>query len=105
MRLCIGLSLTRAQSPTDFIRLWAHEYLRVYRDRLVNNEDRAWFDQLIKGLVPKYFKMDWSEVVEVGMSHLIYGDFMVPNADNKLYNEIKDTTKMVATVRASPRQL
>ena len=57
----------------------------------------------LAGLVPG--ETTAGEVVEVGMSHLVYGDFMVPNADNKLYNEIKDTTKMVATVRTSPRQL
>ena len=63
-------------TPPDLIRLWAHENLRVFRDRLVNNEDRSWFDQLIRGLVPKHFQLKWEEAVTVEMSHLLYGDFI-----------------------------
>jgi len=96
----------------DLIRLWVHENLRVFRDRLISEADRTWFDKTMRTLVPTYFKGDafskadtngdgclqWEEVVHVELSHLIYGDFMDPNADPKLYTEITDTDKMVSVV-------
>jgi len=98
--------------PADLIRLWVHENLRVFRDRLVNNDDREWFDGQLRVLIPKYFNgdvfakadangngcLEWEEVVHCEMAHLIYGDFMDPAADPKLYSEITDTVKMVAVV-------
>jgi len=86
--------------PADFCRIWAHENLRVFRDRLVNDDDRAWFDGVLKGLVPEVLGNDvsWDDVVKVEMSHLLYGDFMVPGAETRIYGEITDTSKMVAVV-------
>ena len=34
-------------------RLWAHETLRVFHDRLVSDDDRSWFQNLLKvGMTP-----------------------------------------------------
>ena len=35
------------------VRLWAHESMRVFHDRLINDDDRAWFCDLIKQVVDK----------------------------------------------------
>ena len=47
--------------------------------------------------MPKFFSLEWTDVVKVDVAHLVYGDFMVPGADPKLYSEITDTNKMVRT--------
>jgi dynein heavy chain len=94
----LSANTKQMSEKADLIRLWAHENLRVFRDRLVNNDDRQWFDGQLKALVPKCLGVPWDEVVTVETTHLIYSDFMVPNADPKLYSEIKDTEKMVSTV-------
>ena len=41
----IGVPLEDTRKLT---RLWAHETLRVFHDRLVSDEDRTWFQSLLK---------------------------------------------------------
>ena len=41
----IGVPLEETRKLT---RLWAHETLRVFHDRLVSDEDRTWFQSLLK---------------------------------------------------------
>merc|ERR1719262_817239 len=31
----------------SLLRLWTHEMCRQFRDRLINNDDRTWFNKLI----------------------------------------------------------
>jgi dynein heavy chain 1 len=39
----------------DVVRLWAHEALRLFHDRLVHEEERKWTDELVDELARKYF--------------------------------------------------
>eukprot|EP00741_Cyanophora_paradoxa_P002452 tig00000076_g2377.t1 len=82
----------KVAEPQDLVRLWCHESLRVFSDRLVNNEDRDWFRNLLKGQMRKHFSMEWDDVVTT--ERLIYGDFLVPGADPKVYTEISDLHKL-----------
>ena len=66
------------------------------RDRLVDNDDREWFDGQLKASCPHFGSVGRGGHCEV--AHLIYGDFMVPGADPKLYSEVTDTAKMVGVV-------
>ena len=34
-------------TPEQLVRLWAHEALRLFQDRLVTEEERQWTDELI----------------------------------------------------------
>eukprot|EP00439_Symbiodinium_sp_Y106_P068404 s1229_g11.t1 len=46
-----GICLCSKESlptPDDFIRCWVHECQRVFQDRLVNDEDNAWFNELLQ---------------------------------------------------------
>lgn len=45
-----------------FTRLWAHEVLRVFHDRLVSDEDRAWFCNLLKAQVDKHLGLKFANV-------------------------------------------
>ena len=47
---------------SELVRLWAHENLRIYSDRLINDEDRAWFSDKLQDLVPKYFRMEFNKL-------------------------------------------
>jgi hypothetical protein len=77
------------------IRLWTHEALRVFHDRLTDDQDRVWLGKLLCEMLEAHFKETGSKVfgmgrvtsdsLVVGMRGLLFGDFMVPGADPKLY--------------------
>ena len=74
------------------IRLWAHENTRIFRDRLTDEHDRLWFDKLIKETVQTVFKKNMDALVTT--DRIIFGDYMVPGADPKLYIEINDQKQL-----------
>ena len=37
--------------PEQLVRLWAHELLRVFHDRLVDDNDRSWISDMIQNKV------------------------------------------------------
>lgn len=91
------------------VRLWTHEVLRVFYDRLVNEEDRLWSGETIVDLVDKHFKERLTRVLEIesvepeplllGMRKLIFGDFMIAGADPKIYTQIADQNHMLSVVQ------
>ena len=36
------------KGPDDLLKLWVHECLSVFSDRLINDEDRSWFQVTLK---------------------------------------------------------
>jgi dynein heavy chain 1, cytosolic len=46
----------------ELIRIWAHEGLRLFRDRLVNDEERTWTDQCIDNVAMKQFPKNGANV-------------------------------------------
>ncbi|EAS04067.1 axonemal dynein heavy chain (macronuclear) [Tetrahymena thermophila SB210] len=77
------------QADQDFIKLWAHECMRVFQDRLINNQDQAVFEGILKQIISKNFKRDWDQLIEV--QPLLWASF-VPT----LYPE-GDTSKRQLT--------
>ncbi|CAM9135038.1 unnamed protein product, partial [Choristocarpus tenellus] len=73
----------------QFIRLWAHECLRVFYDRLVDDRDRAWFKQMLAEKVKTYFNMDYNGSIRGVNEVLVYGNFSDPKG-GKVYQEIED---------------
>ena len=43
-------------NENDFVKLWAHECSRIFKDRLISLDDQAFFDKLLKDLVKTNFK-------------------------------------------------
>lgn len=75
----------------SLLKLWYHECCRVFQDRLVNNEDRSWFETMVRSKMSD-FSVDPKEVLS--NDSILYGDFMNPNADPKIYEEINDISKV-----------
>ena len=70
----------------SLIRLWCHEGARVFRDRLVNELDRTWFDNAT--LQQLHSTLDVKSWVIKDFSSTLYGDFM--DSTDKEYREMKD---------------
>ncbi|KAJ3159379.1 Dynein heavy chain 1, axonemal [Geranomyces michiganensis] len=77
----------------DIVRLWVHECLRVFQDRLVDTADKNWFLGLVKTSMTNHVGMLYADVVT--SEPLLYGDYMTPGADPKVYTEIKDMKRLV----------
>jgi len=95
----------------NLVRLWMHEMMRVFCDRLINEEDRIWFLGHCEKMVTKHFNakiveffghLDTNENGELDLPdlrNLFYGDYMGPAAaENKPYEEIQDLKLLTAKI-------
>ncbi|KAI5736725.1 hypothetical protein M8J76_006447 [Diaphorina citri] len=89
------------ESLLSMKRLWVHEVLRVYYDRLVDSDDRLWLFNTLKYTVEKFLQEDMNQlfanlkeanstepVGEYELRNLIYCDFANPKADQRNYMEV-----------------
>jgi len=56
------------QDSNGLVRLWAHEAMRVFHDRLVDDADRGWFSALVSDMLEKH-------------TGLVFGDVFTLDAD------------------------
>lgn len=85
--------------PTDssFQKLWANETLRVFHDRLINQDDVNWFIDLMMELLNSNFKSGFERNDLFGDNKLMFGDLLKIDMPGKPYEEIisKDRLKRV----------
>ena len=84
-----------AQGEQQLVRLWFHEQFRVFRDRLVNTEDRKWFSDLCGECVTPYLEnVEGMELpIDVAaISNVMFGDFLT--REDKVYQEITAPEKL-----------
>lgn len=88
--ICMGTP-DRIKESTQLIRLWGHECMRVFKDRLINEEDRTWFDEALNTKVQENFNAEWTKIAPRGRP-LIYGNFIDPTqlVESRMYDEIED---------------
>ncbi|KAM9856968.1 dynein axonemal heavy chain 1 [Aulostomus maculatus] len=79
------------QDKVQLLKLWYHESCRIFQDRLVCAEDRDWFNTLLKDRIQE-FGCSFEEVVP--SPPVLFGDFMDPEAPNKVYTLIEDIDKL-----------
>ena len=97
-------------SSESFIRLWVHETLRVFSDRLIDVTDQEWFFTCLKDLTSVHYNKKLDELfmhlykgdqtqatVEVSRN-LLFGMFQDAKASVKLYKEIIDFGNLQDTV-------
>jgi len=97
-----GIAKSKSKSfrdNNDFIKLWAHECLRVFQDRLVSSEDRTLLQNILKDLIFKNFRVHWKQIVLV--EPLLWSNFVptiIPEGEKKclsnIYCELTDRDKL-----------
>lgn len=80
-----GVTLaTRLRDVDSFAKLWGHEIMRVFQDRLVDDEEKEWFRGIAKEKMHAHFHKIWTSIVK--NDPLIFGDFANPKED--YYHEL-----------------
>ncbi|XP_074961219.1 dynein axonemal heavy chain 3 [Phalacrocorax aristotelis] len=98
---------THLQNGDKLIRLWIHEVYRVFYDRLVDEEDRKVFFQMVQETTSNSFKQSFNKVLshlsptgtisDDNIRSLFFGDYLKPDSNVKVYDEISDL-KQLTTV-------
>ena len=96
------------QEPDKLIRLWVHEVHRVFSDRLTEQVDRETFFHIVKDVCQNNFKTSIDKVLghltmsgKVTDNHirsLFFGDFINPEAEPKIYDEITDLKQLTSVM-------
>jgi len=73
----------------SFVKIWAHETLRVFHDRLIDDQDRDWFKALIVTVVKEQYGLDFNKIRGEN-ANLVYSNFGDPKAATKPYAELVD---------------
>ena len=84
-----GVLMIKARHVPDkdaLLKLWVHEENRVFRDRLIDADDRTKFNGMIKDMLSKHLDADW-EVDD--FANLKFGDYL--NREEKEYQKVADT--------------
>ncbi|MEE6501786.1 hypothetical protein FKM82_004321 [Ascaphus truei] len=98
---CLLVKKESIENKRIMVRLFVHEALRVFYDRLVDDKDRSWLFNLIKDIVKEHFKESFEAVFEhlktetgplseEDIRNLLFGDYMTPDleGDERLYAEV-----------------
>ncbi len=103
-RVVQGVLLVKPHEGFDGMgmsRLWLHESLRVFADRLIDDGDQEWFLENVEPILTNNFGGKLKDVLkhlikpgeEFGVNTLralFFGDFLDPDATNPVYSEISD---------------
>ncbi|XP_076248728.1 dynein heavy chain at 16F [Calliopsis andreniformis] len=92
------------KQPKEMFRLFYHECLRVFHDRLINLEDKSYFYRLLNNICTVTFgvevvRLPDEEIIEKPPL-LLFGDFMAFGAarEQRIYEELTEIPKVKRTL-------
>nr|XP_033183004.1 dynein heavy chain 6, axonemal [Bombus vancouverensis nearcticus] len=92
------------KQPIEMYRLFCHECLRVFHDRLINVQDKSYFLKLLNNICINAFGMEVmrlpdEEIIEKPPI-LLFGDFMSFGAarEQRIYEELTEISKVRRTL-------
>lgn len=80
-------------SRDSITKLWLHEVYRVFNDRLINKEDRDYFQKLVDDKLVAHFSSSIKQIC-VDKRIPLFGDFMGDNSEMPVYEEMSDIDKL-----------
>ncbi|XP_030047949.1 dynein axonemal heavy chain 6 [Microcaecilia unicolor] len=83
------------RDQNQIFRLFCHECQRVFHDRLINNEDKKYFQTMLSEMASKHFGVQIDPEYFV-TKPIIFGDFMKIGADktDRIYEDLVDVEKI-----------
>jgi len=95
-----SLKSKKVSDPMVVVKCFCHENIRVYGDRLTNQEDRDWFRSKLEEALRESFQLDPEAIFD--RPRLIFGDFMGSGGgDQKFYKEIEDLGKLKESMESN----
>ncbi|XP_058967936.2 dynein axonemal heavy chain 6 [Pocillopora verrucosa] len=79
----------------QIFRLFCHEAQRVFHDRLINKEDKRYFNAIMSEMAQKHFSQN-VQAEKFETAPILFGDFMKMGADpsDRIYEELADISKV-----------
>ncbi|KAF8787359.1 Dynein heavy chain 3 like protein [Argiope bruennichi] len=94
---------THLKDGNKLARLWIHEVYRVFYDRLIDDDDREAFFEMVSNTTVEQFKQPMDKLLahltqgslkDSDIRNLFFGDYMVPDDEEKAYDEVEDLDKL-----------
>ncbi|XP_047189968.1 dynein axonemal heavy chain 6 isoform X2 [Scophthalmus maximus] len=86
---------SQVRDKNQIFRLFCHECQRVFHDRLINNQDKTYFNTIVSEMASRYFSIDLEPSYFVDQP-IIFGDFIKVGAEkeDRLYEDLTDMSKI-----------
>ncbi|XP_075717900.1 dynein axonemal heavy chain 6 [Rhinoderma darwinii] len=83
------------RDQSQIFRLFCHECQRVFHDRLINSEDKQYFNSMLSEMSSKHFGVQIDPIYFV-TNPIIFGDFIKIGADkaDRVYEDLTDMEKI-----------
>jgi dynein heavy chain len=85
---------TYYETKEQIIKLWAHEILRVFSDRMINFDDRNILTGYLNEQLETHFQMNYQEHCTTEGKDAVFVNFLTDDPEKRVYEEVTDFQKL-----------